>query len=184
MRSGSQTPIPRLQTRGSVGRSLCVACILLFVIVTIVGCASAKSGSVASVRRSYIQVEELAARMPLGTSLQGALRELGRPSNKVVEGRNEALIYGGWHLEFEGGRLARKSIERFPKGGVRPKSDFDKVVLGLSLGETIADVRPKLGRPERIIETWEGHNEKVTELGYGGWRITFVNGVLATKTHS
>ncbi|HVS99843.1 MAG TPA: hypothetical protein VHE08_04940 [Solirubrobacterales bacterium] len=122
--------------------------------------------------------------MPLGTSVQGALRELGRPSSEVVEGRNEALIYGGWHLEFEGGRLARKSIERFPKGGARPKSKFDKVVLGLKLGEKIAEVRRKLGRPERIIETWEGHDEKVTELGYGGWRITFVNGVLEERTHS
>ncbi len=121
--------------------------------------------------------------MPLGTSAQGALRELGAPSNQVVEGRNEELNYGGWHLEFEGGRLARKSIERFPKGGVRPKSNFAKVVLGLKLGEAIAEVRPKLGRPERIIETWEGHDEKVTEFGYGGWRITFVNGLLDERAH-
>jgi hypothetical protein len=152
--------------------------------VSIVGCGSGKSGSVASVRRSHSEVEELAARMPLGTSVQGALRELGRPSNQVVEGRNEALIYGGWHLEFEGGRLVRKSIQRIPKGGVRPKSNFAKVVLGLTLGETIAEVRPKLGRPERILETWEGHDERVTQFGYGGWRITFVNGVLEERTHS
>jgi hypothetical protein len=122
--------------------------------------------------------------MPLGTSVQAALRELGQPSDRAVEGRNEALYYGGWELEFEGGRLARKSTERFPKGGVRPKSNFDKVVLGLTLGETIAEVRPKLGRPERIIETWEGHDEKITDLGYGGWRITFVNGRLEERTHS
>jgi hypothetical protein len=113
----------------------------------------------------------------------GALRELGRPSNRGGEGRDEALNYGRWDLEFEGGRLARKSIERFPKGGVRPKDNFDKVVRGLTLGEAIADVRPKLGRPERIIETWEGRDEKVTVLGYGGWHITFVNGRLEERTH-
>lgn len=179
-----QGPGSRPHTRESVGRSLCVAGFVLFVVMSVVGCGSGGSGSVASVRRSHGQAEELAARMPLGTSVQAALRELGQPSDRAVEGRNEALYYGGWELEFEGGRLARKSTERFPKGGVRPKSNFDKVVLGLTLGETIAEVRPKLGRPERIIETWEGHDEKITDLGYGGWRITFVNGRLEERTHS
>ncbi len=134
-------------------------------------------------RRSHSEVDELAARTPLGTSVQGVLRKLGRPSSQIDEGPKEVLIYGRWHLEFEGRRLARRSIERFPKGGVRAKSNFDKAVLGLKLGEAIAEVRPKLGRPERIIETWEG-NEKVTEFGYGGWRITFVNGLLDERTHS
>jgi hypothetical protein len=181
--TGIQVRRSRPHTCESVGMSFWVAGFVLFVVLSVVGCGHGGSGSVASVKRPRGEVEELAARMPLGTSVQGALRELGRPGSRVVEGRNEALNYGGWDLEFEGGRLTRKSIERFPKGGVRPKSNFDKVVLGLTLGETIAEVRPKLGRPERIIETWEGRDEKVTDLGYGGWRITFVNGRLEERTH-
>jgi hypothetical protein len=156
---------------------------MLLVVLSVVGCGNGGSGSVASVRRTHGEVEELAARMPLGTSVQAALRELGRPSNRAVDGHTEALHYGRWNLEFEGGRLTRRSTSKFPRGGVRPKSNFDKVVLGLTLGESIPEVRPKLGRPERIIETWEGHDEKVTVLGYGGWQITFVNGRLEQRTH-
>lgn len=135
-------------------------------------------------RRPFVEVERLAAHVPLGTPVQAVLGELGRPSTRVREGRTEALNFAGWDLEFQDGRLARKSTARFPKGGALPKSNFNEVVLGLSLGETIDEVRPQLGRPERIIETWEGHDEKVTVLGYGGWQITFVNGRLEERTHS
>jgi len=171
-------------TRPSVGRNVCVIGLVLFVVLSFVGCGNGGSGSDASVRRSPVEVEGLAARMQLGTSVQAVLGELGRPSTRVVEGRTEALNYGGWDLEFEDRRLARKSTSRNPRGGVRPKSNFNKVVLGLTLGETIDEVRPKLGRPEGIIETWEGHDEKVTVLRYGGWQITFVNGRLEERTHS
>jgi hypothetical protein len=179
-----QAPRSRPHTQESVSRSLSAAGFVFFVVLSVVGCGSGGSGSVVSVRRPHGEAEELAGRMQLGTSVQAALRELGRPSGRAVEGRDEALDYGIWDLEFEGGRLARKSTERFPKGGVRPKSNFDKVVLGLTLGETVAEVRPKLGRPERIVETWEGHDERVTELGYGGWKISFVNGRLEQRTHT
>lgn len=173
----------RLHTHKRAGRSLFVAAVGLFVVLAIAGCGSGGSGSVASVTRSHSEVEELAARVPLGTSVQEVLRKLGRPSSKNIEGRNEVLSYGGWQLEFEGGLLARKSIERFPKGGGRAKDNFDKVVLGLTLGETIAEVRPKLGRPERVLEIWEDRDEKITDLGYGRWWITFLNGRLEGRTH-
>lgn len=173
-----------LPTRGSVDRVLCVAGLVVFIVLSVMGCGNGGTGSVASVKRPRDEVEELAARMPLGTSVQGVLRGLGRPNNRVVEGRNEVLTYGSWALEFESGRLTRRSTERFPKGGVRPKSNFERVVLGLTLGETITEVRSKLGRPERVVESWEGNDETVTDLGYGGWQITFVNGRLEERTHS
>src|SRR6185312_12618293 len=104
----SSAPSSLRYTRPSVGRNVCVIGLVLFVVLSFVGCGNGGSGSDASVRRSPVEVEGLAARMQLGTSVQAVLGELGRPSTRVVEGRTEALNYGGWDLEFEDRRLARK----------------------------------------------------------------------------
>lgn len=103
-----QKPRSRPHMRESVGRSLYVAGFVLSVVLSVVGCGSGGSESVASVKKPPGEIEELAARMSHGTSVQGVLRELGRPTNRVVEGQNEALHYGNWNLEFERARLARK----------------------------------------------------------------------------
>jgi hypothetical protein len=174
----------RRNLTGKVSRSICLIGIVLFLAMCAVGCGTGGSASNSLVSRTRVEAERLAKRMPLGTSVQAALDKLGRPNSRFHEGRTEALHYGRWNLEFDDGRLARKSTERIPLGGVRPRSHFDEVVLGLTLGESIPEVRPKLGRPERIIETWEGQDEKVTVLGYGGWQITFVDDRLEERSHS
>ena len=109
---------------------------------------------------------------------------LGEPIDRHPEGRNEGLGYGMWQIFFRHDRLDWRSRANIPHppGTRLPESKMTPAVLSLSLGETIAAVRHKLGTPETISEVLEGRHERVISLRYAPWELTFVNDKLEERT--
>ncbi len=141
-------------------------------------CAGCGGGGTASYGSTHGRNASI-AQLRLGEAVDGVIDEIGQPRDVTKEGRSEELNYGEWQLRFTDGKLASKSIVRGPQGRLpdSPKVTTPRV-LGLRLGMSIDAVERQLGRPQNLSETWEGNEERVSNLRYGEWQLTFVNGRL------
>ena len=165
---------------GSTRRAAVGSCVVTLValISLSMGTWGCGSQAMSSVSTAGPELSDRIRHLETGDSAETVEKALGSPDREDDAGGEKVFYYDDWQLSFSPRLRGRTKYLH----GERWKSSraLSHAIRQLELGETVADVRARLGSPW-ALQILKSHAPERVILWYGQsrWALEFLNGALA-----
>jgi hypothetical protein len=171
---------PKDQKRFRASIRLAVLLVLASLALGVLACGSAAVSSseagVAGLGRKIRQLET-------GDSIATVEEALGPAERENEAGGEKVLYYGHWQLSFS--PKLRSRTKYFWEEHWKNPQALSHAIRHLAIGETIREVRKRLGSPF-ALQILKSHSPERVTLWYGNgrWALKFLDGGLAGTTEA